>query len=75
MSNEIQIKNPANISTDRVISGRLPFVLLYIKVAIVSKIIVNQNVNASVICITFYLYPFFLLVIQIAYAYNILMSS
>ena len=58
-----------------VMSGRQSFQFLYINVAITNKIIVNQNVKAKVICIITTPFCLSFLIMQIAYDFNISMSS
>jgi len=58
-----------------VISGRQSFQFLYINVAITNKIIVNQNVKANVICIIITPFCLSFLIMQIAYDFNLTVSS
>ena len=59
----------------RVISGRQSFQFLYINVAINNKHIVNQNVKANVICIIITPFCLSFLIMQIAYDFNLTVSS
>ena len=76
MSIKVGNKKPLPIFLlTRVISGRQSFQFLYINVAINNKHTVSQNVKANVICIITTPFCLSFLIMQIAYDFNLTVSS